>query len=58
MNVVTFKEGLTRALEKVPEDAELVLGPGIIIPLTRNGVEVGKIKILETESTVVFHTKS
>lgn len=55
MNVLTFKESLIESLQRVPGDIELVLGAGIMIPLIRNGAEIGKIEIRETETTVVFH---
>ncbi|MGA2356764.1 MAG: hypothetical protein ABSG02_19900 [Terriglobales bacterium] len=37
-------------LERVPKDADVVLGSAIIIPVIRNGSAVGEIRILETET--------
>jgi hypothetical protein len=50
MNVLDFKESLIMTLERVPKDADVVLGSAIIIPVIRNGSAVGEIRILETET--------
>lgn len=50
MNVLDFKESLTKTLERVPQDAELVLG-SIAIPVSRNGAIVGRISISENQTS-------
>lgn len=51
MNVLDFKESLIKTLASVPDDAALVLGSPIIIPVTRNGDAVGEIRIVATETS-------
>ena len=50
MNVLNFKDSLIQTLQRVPDDAELVLASAVIIPVTRNGAAIGEIRILETET--------
>jgi hypothetical protein len=50
MNVLTFRESLVKTLARVPPDAELVLEPTIIIPVTRNAAKIGEVRIAGNET--------